>query len=269
MTAANISINAVDGSNTNLPINTIVQLNNQNTGGETTFNWTIVDQPPGTADVLSNATIQNPTFTPKKEGTYLLKLVVNLGTISEVQDIVTAAVRNLKSGKRKPASGEQTESDAAEGWGTAQNDWNDRVDALQGGEYGIVVGQAAAALNRGDVVRVVGVATIKSGLPGAEDVATFNKALATSAPNVDELLGVVEGTIAGGSSVSNGQLVRVRHFGLYSTLVAGSPTAGDPVFVSDTATLALAAGTSSRKVGVALAPSGGNFRVYFCGAALP
>ena len=65
MPSANISINGVDGSNADLPINVLVQLGNQNTGGEVTFNWTIVDQPPGLDDMLSSATLQNPTFTPK------------------------------------------------------------------------------------------------------------------------------------------------------------------------------------------------------------
>jgi hypothetical protein len=267
MPVANISINAVDGSNDDLPINTLVQLANQDVGGESTYLWTILDQPPGTADNLSSTTIANPTFTPKKEGTYLIKLVVNLALGTESTDLVVAAVRHLKSRNRAPAAGETNQASLTRGWAAAENLWHDQQDARFNTEFGCVVGQNASggSLNRGDVVRCNGVATIKSGLPGAEVVATFTKALATVAGNVDELLGVVEGSPSGASSASNGALVKVRHFGLYSTTAAGAPASGDPVYVSDTGALALAPGTVTRKVGAAVAPSGGLYRVYFFG----
>ena len=54
MTQALITVNAVAGSNTDLPINTLVQLNNTGNGGEITYAWSILDQPPGTADALSS-----------------------------------------------------------------------------------------------------------------------------------------------------------------------------------------------------------------------
>lgn len=265
MPQALIKINGVDGSNTDLPIDTIVQLDNANIGGEITYAWTILDQPPGAADVLSSTSIQNPTFTPKKEGSYLVKLVVNQGQPSEQVDTVVAAVRQLKTRLRVPAAGEEVEADAADGWATDTNAQLRRLDSLYNAEFGVVVGQAAAALNKGEVVRCVGTATIKSGLPGAEVVPTFNKALATACPNVDELLGVVEGGIDGAASVGLGVLVRVRIVGLYSTTVAGSPASGDPVYVSDTGTLSLTSGQCMRQVGTAIQPSGGTYRLWVFG----
>lgn len=265
MPVANISVNAVDGSNDDLPISTLVQLANQDVGGELAYLWAILDQPAGSADALSNTTIANPTFTPKKEGTYLVKLVVNQSLGTESTDVVVVAVRFLKSRERAPAAGETTQAHLTRGWAAALDLQLSRSDAKYNLEAGVVVGQAGATLAKGDVVRCTGVATIKSGLPGAEDVPIFNKALATAAGNVDELLGVVEGTPAGASSTTVGNLIRVRHFGLYSATVAGAPASGDPVFVSDLGALALAAGTSTRKVGAAVAPAGGSYRVYFFG----
>lgn len=264
MPAANISINSVDGSNEDLPINTVVNLNNQGIGGEVTYAWTILAQPPGTVDALSNPAIQNPTFTPKKEGSYLIKVVVNAGTQTEQVDIVVAAVRHLKTRLRAPAAGEKLETSAS-GWAVRNNEWHARVDALFAAEFGVQVGQASGTLNRGDVVRATGVTTIKSTLPGAEDICVFAKALATAAGNLDELLGVVEGGVDGSSSVTAGQLVRVRHFGLFSATVAGAPASGDPVYVSDAGAFSLSVGTVTRKVGAAIQPSGGVYRVHFFG----
>lgn len=262
MPQALIKINGVAGSNDDLPINTLVQLDNQNIGGETTYNWSIVDQPAGTADALSSTTIQNPTFTPKKEGTYLIRLVVNQALPTESINMVVAAVRHLKTRNRIPAAGETTEDDASDGWAVALSGQLSRVDNFANSEFAVAVGQAAATLNRGEVVRCVGVATIKSGLPGQEVVPTFDKALATVLANIDERLGIVEGGIDGAATVGVGVLVRVRLVGLFSTTVAGSPASGDPVYVSDTGTLSLTPGTVPKQIGTAVQPSGGLYRLW-------
>lgn len=279
MPAADISINGVDGSDTDLPINTLVQLDNQNIGGETTYAWTIIDQPPtGASDILSSAVIQNPSFTPKKEGTYLIQLVVNATLPSEQTDTVVAAVRHLKSRERVPAAGEETQADASDGWAqdAGQNDgatagsfgYLRRIDDQFNSDFGIAVGQAGAAgIVKGDVVRCSNVATIKSGLPGQEVVPLFTKALATVIGNVDELLGICEGGVNGAASPANGDLIRVRIAGLYSATVVGVPTTGNPVYVSDAGAISLTPGAVARKIGTAVAPSGGSYRVWVLGAS--
>ena len=122
MPAAQISINGVPGSNADLPINTLVQLNNVGIGGEVTYAWSILDQPIGAADALSNPAIVNPTITLKKEGSYLIRLVVNAGLASEKIDTRVAAVKHLKTRLRVPAAGEKLEVDVVDGWATTAED---------------------------------------------------------------------------------------------------------------------------------------------------
>ena len=51
MPQAAIEINAVEASDENLPIDTLVQLSNNDVGDETTYLWEIVSQPPGAPGV--------------------------------------------------------------------------------------------------------------------------------------------------------------------------------------------------------------------------
>ena len=46
MPQAKILVNGIIGSNDDVTINTLVQLNNQNIGGESTYSWAILEQPP-------------------------------------------------------------------------------------------------------------------------------------------------------------------------------------------------------------------------------
>lgn len=266
MPQAKITVNASVGSNTALPLNTLVALDNLNTGGELTYNWSILDQPPGAADNLSAPTAQNPFFTPKKEGTYLLRLIVNQGLVSEQEDRVVCGVLQLKTLQRIPAAGETTEADSADGWATANNAMLRSMDALLS-DPGIFVGVNASGgtLTRGDVLKAVASSTIKATLPGQEIVPGMAKALATLTANVDEPLVVCEGTVAGASSVPNGALMKMRFLGRYAGATSGAPAAvGDPVYVSDTGTLSLTEGTIRRKVGSAMT-AGTTYDVWFAG----
>jgi hypothetical protein len=267
-TQALITIDGVAGSDDDVPINVLLTLANTGLGGESTYLWTVLDQPSGTADALSSTTTSSCTLTPKKEGSYLVKLVVNQALPDERVDTVVVAVRQLKTRERTMAAGEELEVDGARGWMVAMESVLRRLDALTNAEFGVAVGQANGTLVRGDVVRVTDTMAIKAGLPGEEVVPVYTKALATSAANVDELLGVVESSPAGAFSVASGGLVRVRHMGLFSTTIAGAPASGAPVFVSDTGSLALSAGTATRKIGTAVSPSGGFFRVWLFGGVV-
>lgn len=266
MPQAKITVNAVVGSNVNLPINTLVQLDNQNTGGEVTYTWSILDQPPGPVDSLSSVSAQNPFFTPRKEGTYLLRLIVNQSLPTEQEDRVVCAVEQVKTGERIPAAGETTEADTSDGWATAMNSLLRRMDTLIG-DPGIFTGVNASGgtLTRGDVLRATASSVIKAGLPGQETIPGMSKALANVVTNVDEPLVVLEGTIAGASSVPNGALMRFRILGRYAANVGGgSATVGDSVYVTDTGTLSLTPGTTRRKVGSAMT-AGTTYDVWFAG----
>ena len=265
MPQAKIKVNGVPGSNISLPINALVQLDNLNIGGELSFTWAILDQPPGPADALSSVSVQNPFFTPKKEGTYLIRLIVNQGLLDEQEDRVVCAVQQLKTLERIPAAGETTEADSIEGWATASNSYLRRIDALLG-DPGIFVGVNASGgvLTRGNVLRATASSVIKSGLPGQETVPGFSKALATTLGNVDEPLVVCEGTVAGLNSVPNGALMKVRFLGRYAQNADAVAAVGDSVYVSDTGTMSLTPGTVKRKVGSAMT-AGNPYDVWFAG----
>lgn len=272
MPQASITINAVPGSAVNLPLNSLVQLDNQNIGGELSYKWEILDQPPGTADTLSSAVIQNPTFTPRKEGTYLVKLTVNEGLVTEQQQTVVAACTQLKTLERIPAAGEVLEADVADGWATAMNSLLRRVDLLLS-DPGIMVGVNASGgtLSRGQVVRAAATEVIKSGLPGQETVPGFTLATSATLGLVDELLAIVESTPSGGASVpgtgsAENRLMKVRYIGrIASQVVANGPVAaGDVIYVNDSGALDKNQGTIRRRVGSAMG-AGGTVDVWFNG----
>lgn len=264
MPQALITINAVAGSNVDLPINTLVQLGNTGIGGETTYAWTIVDQPPGSTDALSNPAIINPTFTPKKEGTYLLRLIVNAGP-SQLSNQVVAAVRFLKTRIRVPAAGETNEASTSQGWSATPgaSDVLRLVDTMRADPTVVVASAGAGGLAVNDVVKFSGTATIKSTLPGQEIIPSVTKALANVAADMYQPLGVVVGEVGGGAIV-NGSILLVRRFGQVAGL-AGAPAVGAPVFASDTATLSLTAGTTPRRVGVVIAAAA-TYTMIFDGA---
>lgn len=266
MPQASITVNGVPGSNGALPINTVVNLDNQNSGGEVSYAWSILDQPPGAADNLSSTAVQNPTFTPKKEGSYLLRLVVNQGLPTEQEARVICAVLQLKTLERIPAAGETTQLDSSDGWAAAMSAYLRRIDTLLG-DPGIFVGVNASGgtLTRGDVLRATSTVIIKSGLPGQEALPGFEKGLANSLTKVDEPLVVCEGTVTGSSSVPNLALMKVRFLGRFAALTGGgTATVGDPVYVSDTGTMSLTQGTVRRQVGSAMT-AGSTFDVFFAG----
>lgn len=266
MPQAQITINAVAGSDDDLPIDTLVQLNNDNIGGEVTFQWTILDQPEGAADTLSSTSIVNPTFTPRKEGTYLIELIVNLGLPSEQRDRVVAAVRHLKTRDRIPAAGEADENGAS-GWAKANG-----VNALllrlidMKADPGIVVGLINEALMAyGDTCVAEGTALIKTGLPGEERLAQFGFIAATAADVVRLPIAMPIAAVEGGS-LSSGKLAYFRIFGLLQSVPVTGASAGDPVYVSDAINLTITPGTNTRCVGRVLrVVSAGVADVWFNG----
>jgi hypothetical protein len=59
-----------------------------------TYSWSFVNRPAGSAASLGNATSVNATFTPDREGEYVVQLVVNDGELSSAPDTVQISTLN-------------------------------------------------------------------------------------------------------------------------------------------------------------------------------
>ena len=267
MPQASIEINGSAISNENLPINTLVQLSNLDVGDESTYLWEIVDQPPGTADALSSTSIENPTITPKKEHTYLVQLTVDLGLPSEVVDRKIFRVRSLTTNMALVATEETTEG-VSGAWSVDQNETlQTLINRIYGGA--VIVCQANGAVNAGDTVTPTGIATLKSGLPGVERVPDVSPIDGTDAAIATKVVGVVLGKPDGTSAVLDNGVCLVRFSGLLDVVsFTGTPTAGDPVFVSDAGTPALAVGSNSRTIGVVVDATAGAWKPFLFGLNL-
>lgn len=253
MTQARITIGGTPGSNLAYSINSVAQLGNVSNGGETSFLWQIVDQPPGTNDSLNSTTIINPSFTPRKEGTYLLNLIVNLGQADEARDSVVLAVKQLKTGTRIPAAGEQGEA-GEDGHATSVNELLRLIDTIRADPH-LIIAQAASTLTRNTVVRFSGLTTLKTGLPGQESILLCDTALGNASYISVDPLGLIVGRADNTSTtVAAGQLALVRMMGLQTTSgLSGS--AQSVVYVSNTGSLSLTPGSFSRRVGKLLTSS--------------
>lgn len=249
-------------------INTIVQLTNSTV--ETTYLWQLLDKPEGSATVLSNTAIANPTFTPDCEGSYLIRLTVNLGNGAQEQvDQQELIIRDLKTLERAPAAGETTEEDAVRGWAKAANRYLKRISGLAA-DSGITIGFAGqVGLQRLHVLRVNGTSTLKAGLPGAEKLPVFVKALATTRLEMMHPLFVLDTGVDGGSAPGNGDLIRARKDGMiYGITGTGTEAVGDPIYVSDTGGLSwLTPGTIPRQIGMVAAQNGASYDALIEGHA--
>lgn len=261
MPSANIEIGGVAASNLDATINTTFALTNADTGGEVTYLWEIVDQPDGTADTITNPTLESASILCRKEGTYLIRLTVNQGGGgTERIDSKIIAVRDMKTGARFPAFSETIQG-GVDGWKDDSNGLNNTLRRFAGGMADPMIVSAvamSASLVAGDIVKLDSRQTIKTGLAGQETLLGCSDALATSSLT-GFTLGVVVGPARTGGSLGVGNVLRVRIGGLVATSSAGAPAVGDPVFVSNTGVAALAAGTFSRRVGRVVSVGGGSY----------
>jgi hypothetical protein len=262
MARALISINGVDAQFAAVAIGSVVMLTNHDEGGETTYAWTILDQPEGTADVLSSAAIESPTLTVNKEGSYALRLVVNQGTGTEVIQTAVVAVLDARTGERIPAATESTESGLSKGWALALN----RVLAhvlRAAADANIVVAQTPGSIAIGTIVQLTGIATVNVATPSVFTVTQIATALGTAA-QPGRLGIVVDGVVPGITTA--GALVQVRILGLVPLNGTGSPAVGDRVFLGDTGQPSLVVGTVPRVIGHVVASSGGSYQWVIDGA---
>lgn len=251
MATAAIEVNSVLGSDDDVPIDTLVQLSNDDDGDESTYLWSILDQPPGAADSLSSTTIENPTFTPEKEGSYLIQLIIDEGLSTESTDRVVVAVRQLKTLRRCPAAGEQSEVSSAKGWALSVNELLRDLDgklADPGLRVAVVGGSTDIA--SGKVVRYTSSTTLKSGLPGEEEIVVVEAVTATSNLVLTCPLAIMISGIDGDTTPSPGDLAYVRWFGLLPEIVSGgSPSVSDAVYVDNSGDISLAPGSYVRVLG--------------------
>lgn len=267
MARALIKINGTDSQFTTVAIGSTVNLSNHDEGGEVSYGWQIVDQPEGTADVLSATGVENVSFTPTKEGSYLLKLTVNavLSTVSVQTAIV--AVLEARTGDRIPAGAEVLETGLT-GWAPAVKRILSRtlhatVDA------NLIIAQTPGGISPGGLVTLTGTAIMN---PGSQSAFTVTQlAAATAATQHRERIGILIDGVAAGITTASA-LVLVRIFGLVPFVGTGSPAVGDRIFLSNTGTAALTPGTVPRTIGYVVASSAGSYQWVIdagLGAVLP
>ena len=63
-------------------------------GDPLTYRWAITVKPEGSTATLSDTTAQKPTFVPDVEGTYVIQLIVNDGTVDSAPGTVMVLVEN-------------------------------------------------------------------------------------------------------------------------------------------------------------------------------
>ena len=260
MPSAAITINGSPGSNDNLPINTLVLLNNSNSGGETTYLWAIVNQPVGATDSLSATNIRNPSFTPKKEGTYLIRLVVNQGLPTEVSDQAIVGILQVDSEQRIPAAGETLENSTTLGWATAVTPFLQYLDAFQAAPLRIVGQLSGVGVTRGTVCSITDSATILAGLPGERIVPVLELTDATIWPAVNSQLYVLVGGVDGDTTPADGALCYFQMAGLFGT-VPSAGAVGDNVYLQDDGSMDTTVGTIRRVMGKVAVATGAEITI--------
>lgn len=223
---ASILINGNPGPYLDAVPGTPVSLSNASTGGEITYSWSLVDQPPGNpTDTLTAETGATVGLTPRKEGSYLLELIVNAGMSDEARDRTLVAVRNVGFQRHRiPAANETTEA-GSRGWATATNSILRDLDRrTQEGTDVLCRVDDPAITTGGLLVSPTGIATLFEGttgerrIPLVKGLSELSPEARTTAP-----LGVVVEAVGGGV-IGAGALVRVRFNGLARSLSLNSPT---------------------------------------------
>lgn len=223
MTQALILVNGFAASDDALPANALVTLANDNTGGETTYLWSITAQPPGPPDALTSTTTLATTMTPTKEGNYRIQVIVNQGLGTERVASAIVGVLQVRSMISQPAAGETTEL-GPQGWAVRMNQTIRLVDQLNT-DPGCFICVTSTGEPEGTPVVFSGVQTILATLPGEKTIPAVSVVDAASASDVVGAVGVVIAAVDGGS-IGPGSLVYVRMNGLASVPIAGSPAAG-------------------------------------------
>lgn len=98
ISTANTAPVANAGPNQTVAVGTTVTLNGSGStdadGNPLTYQWSFVSKPTGSAAALSSGTTIKPTFIADKAGDYLIRLIVNDGTVNSAQSTVTVTTSN-------------------------------------------------------------------------------------------------------------------------------------------------------------------------------
>ncbi len=87
------------GSDRTAPTHTLVQLDGSDSivksGKAVLFEWTLSSRPQGSAAALSSTADARPSFTPDRNGAFVLSLVVTDGRSCSAQDTLTVVAENF------------------------------------------------------------------------------------------------------------------------------------------------------------------------------
>lgn len=247
---------AAAGPNLDLPINTLVTLTNNDNTGVTTWNWSFITRPEGSAAAIASASSATSTFTPDVEGTYLIQLVVNQALVTQASGRTVAAVLFVKTRQRAPAGREATEADATLGWSLANNRVLKQVtdvaaDPMQ--VVAVISGESGHAVwTKGDVAAANGTSLIKTGLPGQERLMRVDLVFSDPASEWEHRpLFVFERAVSGAGTAAPGQLAVFRHVGLIQDVsdAPNTPVVDDIVYLDDNGRLSTVAGGITRILG--------------------
>jgi len=118
MVTAQIKINGVAGSSDSLSTGVLAVLTNSNNTGVTSWSWQLVSRPPGSITTMLTPAALSASFTPDVVGSYLISLTIIGGSGTDADEVI-GAVLTPNLGMRIPASREESEFDAVQGWAEA------------------------------------------------------------------------------------------------------------------------------------------------------
>jgi hypothetical protein len=240
-------------------------------GATFTYLWSVVSQPVGSTAAFASTTAQNPLLNGVTDwGNIIVALVVtNTATTESSEGDVLLMPDTARCTVHVISTAGQLENTARgeRNWFipgywplVSEVDRHAQILATLTGSIqpgGTLQVQAGAALAAGDVVYPSGIALV-----GTETYLIVDKALATNPLVLTSQLFVME------AAVLSGALGEARLFGLSVINPAGAPAVLDNVYVSDTATLSLTAGTNRRAIGQVVQSSSGLYRFYVAGGSV-
>jgi hypothetical protein len=107
------------GDNQSITTGTKVTLNggasSDADGNALTYSWTMTASPSGSTAILTDATTATPYFTPNVDGTYIISLVVNNGTVNSTADTVTITATTGGGGNTAPVANAGANKDVTTG----------------------------------------------------------------------------------------------------------------------------------------------------------
>lgn len=237
MATASILVAAAPGRPANvLALGSVaVALTNADNTGVVSWLWTLVDAPNGSAAVLSNPAIANPTLSVLDvAGTYWLRLQVNGSTgnwetAAEVDEIVIR-VRTANLGLVIPAPGEEKQS-GTDGWADWVSGMNEALLRLDVGRTLQAAYDASGATPRIDIDPASGPVQIRRDNASAGDILRLLSTTATRFA-VDQLgrIDALAATLSAGntalrvssSAVTGGNFLHLRDTGTAAYFLVGT-----------------------------------------------